>query len=121
VRKTCVECKKRRRPSAYQLSPHRLGRAHGRCDDCQRRWYRNHNLFSRYGVTLEEYERIRDAQGGMCLSCEDVTEKLVVDHNHETCEVRGLLCGSCNLALGHTKDDPARLEALVGYLERHAD
>jgi hypothetical protein len=55
----------------------------------------------------------------MCLSCRDVTEKLVVDHDHESGEVRGLLCGPCNLALGHAKDDPARLVALAKYLLRN--
>jgi hypothetical protein len=32
--------------------------------------------------------------------------------------VRGVLCGPCNLALGHVKDDPERLRRMAEYLER---
>jgi hypothetical protein len=32
-----------------------------------------------------------------------------------------LLCRPCNHALGHAKDDPARLPAMISYLERHAE
>lgn len=39
------------------------------------------------------------------------------DHCHETGKFRGWLCNWCNLALGHVKDDPARLRALISYLE----
>lgn len=41
-----------------------------------------------------------------------------IDHCHTTGKVRGLLCDSCNWALGHAKDDPAVLRRLMAYLHR---
>jgi hypothetical protein len=44
---------------------------------------------------------------------------LHIDHDHETGEVRGLLCYSCNVALGASREDPARLRALADFIEGH--
>jgi hypothetical protein len=42
----------------------------------------------------------------------------VIDHCHSSGQVRGMLCHPCNVALGHMKDDPARLRAAADYLDR---
>ncbi|MEV7402864.1 endonuclease domain-containing protein [Streptomyces sp. NPDC091267] len=41
-----------------------------------------------------------------------------VDHCHETGRVRGVLCRSCNLALGHFRDDPERVLKAARYLSK---
>lgn len=38
------------------------------------------------------------------------------DHNHDTGEVRGVLCRECNLTLGHSSESAARLEGLAAYI-----
>jgi transcription elongation factor Elf1 len=43
-------------------------------------------------------------------------EKLVVDHDHESQVIRGLLCNHCNRGLGHFKDNPELLEYAKIYL-----
>lgn len=67
-----------------------------------------------YGITLDElalYEAVTECevcgQGG----------RLVIDHNHTTGEIRGVLCATCNAALGQAQDDPAILRSLADYLD----
>lgn len=118
MQKLCADCKRRRRPSAYTLSPTWGRNGHKRCDDCQRVYLKNHNLKVRYGITLAQYEELKQAQNSCCLICGTTDNKLVVDHCHETKKIRGLLCGPCNLAIGHSKDSPERLVAAAKYLWR---
>ncbi|WML79167.1 endonuclease VII domain-containing protein [Streptomyces sp. VNUA74] len=77
-----------------------------------------------YGITREQYAVMLDQQGGVCAICKQecrVHARLSVDHCHRTNVVRGLLCQSCNTALGHLEDDPSRLLAAIAYLTKHAE
>lgn len=80
-----------------------------------------HRLKSRYGSTLEEYNRIREKQNNCCAICgiheSELTRKLCVDHDHKTGKIRGLLCGRCNVGLGHAKDDIDVLQKMREYLD----
>lgn len=84
---------------------------------------RRHNL-KRWGLTPEAYESMLAGQGGVCACCgkpesavhAGKVRHLAIDHDHATGKIRGLLCSHCNLALGHTKDDPERLQKLIQYL-----
>jgi len=59
-------------------------------------------------------------QDGVCAICGGPPngrgEHFYVDHDHETNDVRGLLCCNCNSGLGHFKEDPAKLQAASDYL-----
>jgi hypothetical protein len=79
---------------------------------------RKKNLKRKYGITPEAYEAMLEAQGGSCWICRKPPERrpLDVDHNHESGEVRGLLCECCNKAIGLLQDDPALLERAKEYL-----
>ena len=68
-----------------------------------------------------------DEQDGVCAIClqpetllhqNGNVRRLVVDHNHETDEVRALLCTKCNLMVGNSLDNPELLERAAEYLRR---
>jgi len=79
---------------------------------------RNRMLKRKYGLTLEEYKYLFEEQNGVCAICKTTEEcrMLAVDHNHESGKVRGLLCGSCNRALGLLKDNPELLSRAKEYV-----
>ena len=74
-----------------------------------------------YGLTLEDVSTMISEQGGKCAACgefPDDTRPLMVDHDHRTGRVRGMLCNSCNLALGRARESINRLRGLILYMER---
>ena len=85
---------------------------------------RKSHLKRKYGMTIEDYDGMLEAQGGGCAICGRAPRpdiSLHVDHDHETGRIRGLLCFPCNNTLGDFEDDPARLYAAADYLTREAD
>lgn len=78
----------------------------------------SYRMNRKYGVTLEEYAAMLAAQGGGCAICgaKQKKRRLAVDHDHETGEVRGLLCSPCNTGLGQFKDKAALLARAIDYL-----
>jgi Recombination endonuclease VII len=78
---------------------------------------RRGHLKRRFGISAAEYDALLAQQGGACAICRRRSKyRLCVDHCHLTGRIRGLLCYSCNLALGHLKDDQASLVAALAYL-----
>lgn len=87
-----------------------------------RRKQREYHLGKKFGMSLAQYESMLAAQGGGCGICgrpprDDIS--LHVDHDHETSAVRGILCFTCNNALGDFGDDPELLASASTYLDRH--
>lgn len=85
----------------------------------------NHkSRMKKYGVTPEWYQEQFIKQEGKCAICgkhqSELDKALCVDHNHETGEVRGLLCSKCNAAIGSLGDSVNLLRAAITYLEDHA-
>lgn len=77
----------------------------------------DHRL-KRYGLTPEAFAAMLEEQGSKCAICRaSLVEEVLVDHDHETGRVRGLLCRPCNSGIGHLGDDPARVRAALTYLE----
>jgi len=73
----------------------------------------------RYGVTLEQFQKLLDEQKGQCAICKDpLGPKPHLDHCHETKKVRGLLCVRCNMGIGFFKDSPLRLQQAIDYLKK---
>lgn len=71
---------------------------------------RESNLQRRYGISANHYDYLYKQQSGLCAICHKPyssgsCDGLVVDHNHNTDEIRGLLCKSCNLTLGRLENN----------------
>lgn len=72
----------------------------------------------KYGLNKESYEVLLKSQNGKCDICK-IKNPEAVDHCHKTGETRGLLCRSCNTALGMFKDDIDILNNVIIYLKKH--
>lgn len=72
----------------------------------------------KYNVTQEQYDALLSKQNGSCAICNKTTDYfLCVDHRHDTGKVRGLLCRSCNKAIGQLGDTPEALFKAYLYLK----
>jgi hypothetical protein len=75
----------------------------------------------KYGMTLADYERMFEAQGGVCAICGEARPEertLHVDHDHATGVIRGLLCFRCNNALGDFREEYELFRRAAEYLDR---
>lgn len=86
--------------------------------------WQNNQYLKKYGITLDDYDRMADEQDHKCALCgqPETTsnkERLCIDHDHETGKVRRLLCSNCNRAIGLLGDDPELLRRAAEYIEAH--
>lgn len=88
------------------------------------------HLRRKYGLSREKYDEMVVNQGNKCAICgsppvgrtkRGPAERLDVDHDHDTGEVRGLICHPCNVMLGQARDNVEVLEAAILYLKRYKD
>jgi hypothetical protein len=91
-----------------------------------RTYFRNHRIKKVYGISAEQYAQILSEQDGVCAICgrlpngtNHVEENLVIDHDHDTGQIRGLLCNNCNSGMGIIGDAVEHLEAALTYLRRY--
>lgn len=108
----CKACKAAYRKKLDQ-QPHNLERT------------RAYHFKYKYGITVEQYDDMLAAQGGVCAICKQPERHksrsgkitpLAVDHCHSTGRIRGLLCHYCNVSLGAMNDSIERLESAIDYL-----
>lgn len=93
-------------------------------NDAERRRYLNlRTNMRRLGieVTWEQYQGWKSRQNGLCVICGQLAEGKNghTDHDHETGQLRDLLCGNCNRGIGAFHDNPVLLRAAAEYIERH--
>ena len=81
------------------------------------------NLKRMYGLSPEDWQQMFDNQEGCCAVCgvhqSKLKKTLNVDHNHKTGEIRKLLCGLCNKALGLLKENPTIIRSLADYIDEY--
>lgn len=119
------DCKRKRRnyTSAKRLKPLLkdpvfLERRHA--------YDRKSHLKTVYGLTLEDYDHLMLSQDGKCAICASPDPKLItrspvkyllVDHDHKTGRIRGLLCDPCNKAIGLMDDCPQTIRRAADYVD----
>lgn len=80
---------------------------------------RAQSIMARFKLSINQYLWLIESQNNRCASCGEIFQKTpVIDHCHIEGYIRGLLCGLCNSAIGHLKDDPKRANMLLAYLLR---
>lgn len=88
-------------------------------------YHRQSHRLRKFALANDEYEALIKKQNGRCAICCELPKTrwkggeptLVVDHDHKTGAVRGLLCLTCNTAIGHLRDSPDLLRAAARYIE----
>jgi hypothetical protein len=122
VLKTCTRCKCEKPLDIEHFPPHNKTKSgfDSWCRAC-RKEYRNANSRGRFRdvISDEALKNLKETTTE-CVICGSA-EKLVVDHDHKTGQVRGMLCNHCNRGLGHFRDDPMLLEFAAQYLYASAD
>lgn len=91
------------------------------CKSCIKIRERNSKIKRMYNISIDEYQILLNKQNNKCAIChtEFTNQKQCIDHDHNTEEVRGILCDSCNRGLGLLKDDPIIILRAVRYLKAH--
>ena len=94
-------------------------------DAAQKKYYRSGKkakarYLRKYGITMAQGKEMWASQGGLCRCCGKYLKwdcrDTVTDHCHDTGRVRGILCRSCNMAIGQLGDDLRGVKQAVAYL-----
>jgi hypothetical protein len=109
--KYCPDCNTVRPLHEFSKSAKGKDGRQGKCKSC----FRVYQMAHRYGLSLQRYHALVSHHQGKCGIC-DKEKPLVIDHNHETGRVRGLLCQECNKGLGLFFDSVEYIRAAEGYL-----
>ena len=113
----------KRNLSARESARRRRAREPEVVREYRRKWSRDHpekvrasNIKYQYGLSREQYDALFTGLCAACGAVEHGGKGWHVDHDHETGRVRGVLCHSCNVALGMLKDSAYRVSALLQYI-----
>lgn len=109
--KKCPRCHKLLPKTEFTESSHY-------CRNCRR----DYDWQYRYGISPEQYMQIWEAQGGKCKICGKEPkegEYLHIDHDKQTGEIRGLLCGKCNRGLGMFDEETKNLVKAIKYIKEN--
>lgn len=102
----CPKCREFLPSTAFVSA---TGKVRKNCTTCQLLLDLHYNL-SKYGLTIPQYEAMVTEQEGKCKICrrtvDQLGERLLIDHCHNTGKVRGLICRDCSTGLARFKDHP---------------
>lgn len=109
-KKYCPECERWLKVEKFGKNAAQHDGLYGVCKVCKR----VRSLAKQHGISKAEVRKwIKQKRCSVCLNKE---RRLVLDHNHETGRIRGVLCHQCNSALGLLGDDLVWVSALCSYV-----
>ncbi|MFH8563448.1 endonuclease VII domain-containing protein [Streptomyces sp. NPDC017988] len=117
--KRCPQCCEVKPHSDWERSKSSSDGWASYCRECRAERNRVGYFQRKYGLTPAELEELIASQHGVCCICLAALAEHV-DHCHETGKVRGVLCFSCNAALGQFKDRPDAIRRAAAYVEGNA-
>lgn len=77
------------------------------------------NIKSKFIITMDQYHQLFKNQNNKCAICGDILKKAHIDHDHNTGEIRGILCSHCNVGLGYFKENKLILESAINYIHNY--
>lgn len=133
VTKICKTCEVEKLVTEYQKDITKKDHLRPYCKECtskrrkqllSKETIRQRNLEKNFGKgALDVYKKLFEEQGGVCAICSTPENgrysNLSIDHNHDTNEIRGLLCNNCNRGIGLLKDNPKLMRKAANYVETH--
>lgn len=124
-RSMCKSCDKERLKSLVKANPQKYKTLAKNWRDNNKDKVKSYQLKFKYGLSIDEYNKMFEEQQGKCAICCSFISNLdksnkpaVVDHCHTTGKVRGLLCMQCNSLLGYAYDNIQILENAIKYLNQ---
>lgn len=144
--KTCTQCQETKPLTDYHKDPRNHSKTVSICKVCRRTYNKSWRIKNpnkvrqmtqrgrdkrrlasykaKYGITLEQLNQMMVDQNYRCRLCkrqfdETGSYRPVVDHDHKTGIVRGLLHNNCNSGLGYFEDDPNLLESAWAYISAY--
>jgi hypothetical protein len=76
------------------------------------------NKKRKYNLSMQEIDIIKNKQNNKCGICSSILVIPCVDHIHGTKKIRGLLCRTCNSALGYFEDNIVLLKNAILWLSK---
>ncbi len=126
--KRCTTCQVTKPIGDFGMNKSRNDGHHTECRSCVAEGNANRaparaewKLRRNYGIGLKDKGALIEAQGGRCPLCLRNLSSPVVDHDHATNRIRGVLCRNCNTWLGAIEADPGRIDRALEYLLTGAD
>lgn len=114
--KRCPDCEKVKPHSDWERNKTSSDGWASYCRKCRAARNRDSYFRRKYGLSQDELRDRVKRQGHLCVICLAAPPEHV-DHDHETGAVRGVLCFSCNAALGQLKDRPDVMRRAADYVE----
>jgi hypothetical protein len=141
--KRCTHCKNVKPVSAFYADKTKKDGLGLHCKECMnarhkgfmlrnRRhiaaWQRRRTYAAKFGLSAAGLSRLIELAEGKCQICRkplvcfgQSSDSMVLDHDHTTGDIRGILCAKCNKALGLLGDSLEGLERAVTYLRDAED